>query len=359
MFRMRTTSGLLAACATAIISHAVAAQSNVIPAGTAISIRTTTDIDSRNADLTKEYQAVVDEPVVVNGTTLAPVGETVWLRIVDTRQAGAVSGRASLTLKLVGVNVNKQRVAVETGQLVSESKSQGGQTAKKTGIGAAVGGIGGAIIGGGQGAAIGAVVGGGVGATVAMTNAERVQVKKESRLTFTLAEPASLDGAPAVTTSAPSPAPAPAAAAASAAPVPITQGRISTVDLTFVDAVATGKILTVTMSVLNSGNDAKMHIGYSCTAIQIIDDEGGTHRSSQVVVGNVTTSGGRWVDIVNDVPVKVTATFNDLVTRGGNPTIKEIKRLLAPAFVTQNTNLNCNSNPTGRVEMRNLPVKTE
>jgi hypothetical protein len=175
---------------TFLLAAPVTAQQ--IPAGTAIAVRTSEAIDSQNADLTREYAAGLDDDLVVNGVTLAPRGARATLRVIEARKAGAVKGRASLTLALVALTINGKVVAVESGEVQSESASQGKKATKFGAIGGAAGGIVGGVLGGAKGAAAGAAAGAGAGVGVAALNGQRVQVPSETRLTFTLANPASV-----------------------------------------------------------------------------------------------------------------------------------------------------------------------
>jgi uncharacterized protein YcfJ len=74
-----------------------------------------------------------------------------------------------------------------------QGTGRGKNTAVKTGAGAALGGIIGALAGGGKGAAIGAVTGGGVGAGVnGVTRGQQVQIPTETLVSFHLSSPVSV-----------------------------------------------------------------------------------------------------------------------------------------------------------------------
>lgn len=164
-----------------------------IPAGTEIAVRTIDPIDSEGADLNHEYAASLADPLVVNDVNIAPRGANAMLRVVEAKKAGKFKGRASLSLALVAVTIHDKTVPVETGATVSESGSQGSKTAKRGVIGGAAGAVIGGIVGGGKGAAIGAASGAAVGAGSAALSGQHVKVPAETRLTFTLAQPASLN----------------------------------------------------------------------------------------------------------------------------------------------------------------------
>lgn len=163
-----------------------------IPAGTVIAIRTIEAIDSANADLNREYTASVDDPVIVDGRVVVPQKSDAVLRITQSTKAGAVSGRASLSLELVAVITDGRRIPVSTGEATSKSGSQGAKAAKRGLLGAALGAGIGALAGGGKGAAIGAGIGGAAGAGTAALSGQHVQVPSEARLSFTLTQPATI-----------------------------------------------------------------------------------------------------------------------------------------------------------------------
>lgn len=171
---------------------APSAASIVIPAGSSISVQTIDVIDSRNADLSREYMASLADPILVNNAIAVPRGAQALLRVTQLQQAGKLSGRAVLGLQVVAIVVNGQRVLLQTGDAVAQSKSQTGKTATRGGIGAGLGAGLGALLAGGKGAAIGAITGGAIGTTSAALSGEHIQVPSETKLTFTLSQPAAV-----------------------------------------------------------------------------------------------------------------------------------------------------------------------
>ena len=134
--------------------------------------------------------AILDEPVVDNGTEIIPKGADVRGRLANADSAGRVTGSAELGLELTQIYVNGIPYSLSTSEYEEVGESRSGQTAKRAAGGAAIGALIGAIAGGGKGAAIGAGVGGG-GATAVqvMTKGEKVNVPSETRLEFTLRTP--------------------------------------------------------------------------------------------------------------------------------------------------------------------------
>jgi hypothetical protein len=161
-----------------------------VPAGTALVVRMIDDVDSERDSAGQTFRASVDEAVVIDGQTLIPRGADVIAKLVEDKEAGKLTGRSQLTLDLQSVVVNGRAVDVATGEVTQQGESRTRQTATRTGGGAALGAIIGAIAGGGKGAAIGAVTGAAAGGAVqVLTKGPTVRIPSETRLTFTLTNP--------------------------------------------------------------------------------------------------------------------------------------------------------------------------
>jgi hypothetical protein len=164
-----------------------------IPVGTAITVRMIDGVDSEQTRLGQTFRASLDEPIEVNGQTVIPRGADCVVKLVEDRESGKFAGRTVLTLALQQVQANGRMIDVTTGDVSQASGSRGARTAKVVGGTTAVGAIIGAIAGGGTGAAIGAASGAAVGgAAQVMTKGQRVRIPSETRLTFTLQQPANL-----------------------------------------------------------------------------------------------------------------------------------------------------------------------
>jgi len=184
-----TTSS--ASTATAPETPATPAPMNVmIPAGTEITVRMIDGVDSSVNQIGETFRASLDEPIVVDGKTIAPRGGDVTAKLTEVAQAGRVAGRSELSLILLDITINGQRHEVTTGEVYEAGASRGKQTATRVGAGAAIGAVIGAIAGGGGGAARGAAAGAGAGTAIqVLTRGEEVQIPPEARLVFTLAYP--------------------------------------------------------------------------------------------------------------------------------------------------------------------------
>jgi hypothetical protein len=164
-----------------------------VPAGTSLVVRLIDDVDSERDSTGKTFRASIDEPVVIDERTVIPRGADVVAKLVADKQAGRLTGRTELTLDLQSVTVNGRTVEVVTQEVIQQGKSRTAETATRTGGGAALGAVIGAIGGGGKGAAIGAVTGAAAGGAVqVLTKGPKVRIPSETRLTFTLQNPLSL-----------------------------------------------------------------------------------------------------------------------------------------------------------------------
>jgi outer membrane lipoprotein SlyB len=171
-------------------------QTITLPIGTEIAVRTIDRIDSKRADLSREYAGSLDDPIVVNGVEVVPANADAVLKVVEAQGAG-LTHRASLSTALVAVVIHGQRFGVVT----SKVDSKAGSPAKRTVIGGAAGAGAGAAIGAAAGGAAGAAVGAGVGAAAgAITGkltGKGVEIAPETRFTYTLTQPAAITPAPA------------------------------------------------------------------------------------------------------------------------------------------------------------------
>jgi len=157
-----------------------------VPAGTGVNVRLTEgiDVDSSRAGMT--FKAVVDDPVIVDGSTLIPRGASAILEAIHVEQSAKMKGSDKVTLKLNAIGFGGFVYPVSSSYNQSKGKGEGKRTGRKVGGGAGLGAIVGGIAGGGEGAAIGAVVGGVTGAAVASQGEEHLQLPAETRLNFQL-----------------------------------------------------------------------------------------------------------------------------------------------------------------------------
>ena len=169
-----------------------ASRSITLPIGTEIAVRTIDRIDSKKADLSREYAGSLDDPIVVDGVEVVPANANAVLKVVEVQGAG-LSHRASLATALVAVTIHGQRVKVETAKVDSKAGSPAKRTLAGTAVGAGTGAAVGAAAGGGAGAAIGAGVGAAAGGVVGKLTGKGVEIAPETRFTYKLTQPAAIE----------------------------------------------------------------------------------------------------------------------------------------------------------------------
>lgn len=173
---------------------AVEPRTVTLPAGLGLMVRLNHTVSTERNQAGDDFQAVLDEPIVVDGLVIAEKGAQVDGKVIQADRAGRVKGRALLVLELTQLATQDgQLLAIETQSVEQEGPSTQKKDAAKVGIGAGIGAAIGAVIGGGKGAGIGAATGAGAGAgTVAATRGEPVVLRPETRLEFRLNQPVSV-----------------------------------------------------------------------------------------------------------------------------------------------------------------------
>lgn len=159
----------------------------VIPAGTLLTVRTTTAISSDASLPGQGFSASLAEPVVIDGKTVVPRGARTGGVILSIEDGGRVKGVASVSLGLTSLRIGGKQVKVASTVYTKEAAATKKKDAVKVGIGAGIGAAVGAIVGGGKGAAVGAASGAGAGTAVVLaTRGDPAVVEAESVLSFQL-----------------------------------------------------------------------------------------------------------------------------------------------------------------------------
>lgn len=168
-------------------------ESALVPKGTVLIIRTIDSVDSDKNNPGETFRATLDEPLEMNGRTLAPKGALVSMQLVHVKQSGQLRGEEEIALQLSSITLNNKTYPVTTRFADLASEGKGGQTAKVVSGTAVAGAVIGAITGGKKGAAVGAAAGAGTGVAIQTLRGKRVRVPSETRLAFTLDENLSLE----------------------------------------------------------------------------------------------------------------------------------------------------------------------
>jgi hypothetical protein len=162
------------------------AAAQTIPAGTAISIRSSSEISSGTANVGDRFEGTLAHSIVVGGKTVAKAGTPVRGKVTLAKSSGRLHAPGQISLRLTSVEVNGKMLPVATGSYHLEGKSHTKSNATKIGGGTAAGALIGGIAGGGKGALIGSAVGAGAGTGVAAaTGKEEAVIPAEKTLTFT------------------------------------------------------------------------------------------------------------------------------------------------------------------------------
>ena len=147
-------------------------------------------VDSATNHAGEIFHASLDAPIVVDNEVIVPAGADAYVKLIEAKSAGRMTGRSELSLELNRIQFQGKTYSVETAAYSQAGSSRGKRTAATVGGGAALGALIGAVAGGGKGAAIGAAVGAGAGTGVqAVTKGQQIKIPSETRLDFRLEQP--------------------------------------------------------------------------------------------------------------------------------------------------------------------------
>jgi hypothetical protein len=166
--------------------------SHTLPAGTPITVRTTSIITTKTAAAGSTFEATLAEPLQIDGYIVAGKGATVEGVVTTADPGGRVKGVASIAVALRSIVMDDgRRLAIRTDSVSQEAGSTKKKDATRVGIATGIGAAIGAIAGGGRGAAIGAGAGAAGGTGVAMaTRGAAAEIPAETILSFKLSSEA-------------------------------------------------------------------------------------------------------------------------------------------------------------------------
>ncbi len=147
----------------------------VIPAGTPLSIHLQLALSSASSRAGDPFEAVLDEPIVVRGQTVAPQGAVITGKVLDAKAADQFDGAGYLRLALTAISLNGKAIPIQTSSIFVKrgSHEQRNVTILRDGSGK-------------KGALIGASID--APGTTFATGSMDVGVAPERRLTFRLAQ---------------------------------------------------------------------------------------------------------------------------------------------------------------------------
>lgn len=166
------------------------AASVTIPEGTPIAIRMQETLSSASARPGEQFDAILDDPILVDERTVVPRGVPVVGRVVEARHSGHLNNSGYLRITLVSITLQGKPVPVQTSSLFAMGGAHKNRNLALIGGGAGAGTLIGALAGGGKGALIGGLVGAGAGTgTAYLTGKKDVGFGAERRLLFRLTQP--------------------------------------------------------------------------------------------------------------------------------------------------------------------------
>src|SRR5262245_40164884 len=137
MKHSKLITGIAAICACIAASSLSAA---TIPAGTSITIKTTSQISERDPK-GRTFTGTVEQDVVVNGATVLKAGTPVTGKITASRSSSRPGrGSAPLSVALTSIRANGGNVAIKT-QSVQPQGATTAQTAKMRSRGVTAGSV--------------------------------------------------------------------------------------------------------------------------------------------------------------------------------------------------------------------------
>jgi outer membrane murein-binding lipoprotein Lpp len=161
-----------------------------IPAGTGVRVQMIDGVDSSVNHAGEMFHASLVAPIVVDSQIVVPAGTDAYLKLVNAKSAGHMTGQSTLALELVRMEFQGKSYALASSEYTQTGSSRGKRTAETVGGGAVIGTLLGAVIGGGKGAAIGAATGAGAGGVAeGVTKGQQVRIPSETKLDFTLDQP--------------------------------------------------------------------------------------------------------------------------------------------------------------------------
>jgi len=172
---------------------ALVPEQEVIPSGTAITVRLENAVSSATSSPGDQFEATLDQPVVIDGQTIAPEGAHLTGRVVAARHSGRLMHPGYLRIALASMTLNGKTIPVQSSSVMVAGASHKKRNLGWIGGGAGGGALIGALAAGGQGALIGSAIGAAGGTTTAFATGKKdVGFGAERRLTFRLTRPATV-----------------------------------------------------------------------------------------------------------------------------------------------------------------------
>jgi hypothetical protein len=170
-----------------LVALGMFASAQTVPAGTRITVRTDSQINSANAHVGQSFNANLARDLVVGRKTIAKAGAPAKGKVTYAESSGRLHAPGQLAIRLTWIRLaDGKTLSVSTSAFRAKGKSHTKSNVTKIGGGAAAGALIGGLAGGGKGALIGTAVGAGAGTGVAAaTGKEEAVIHAETAITFT------------------------------------------------------------------------------------------------------------------------------------------------------------------------------
>jgi hypothetical protein len=96
-----------------------------LPAGTPLTVHLKTSASSATARPGDSFEAVLDEPIIVHGQTVAPRGAAVLGKILDARPSNQLQDPGYMRLALTAISLNGKSVPILTSSIFVKRGSHG------------------------------------------------------------------------------------------------------------------------------------------------------------------------------------------------------------------------------------------
>lgn len=116
--------------------HGISPSSSLVPAaqsvppGTPLTIRLESSISSATARSGESFQAVLEEPILMQGRSVVPAGTSVTGTVVELNRSASLHRPAYVRLELTSIDVNGYPIPIETSSIFAKAGLQ--QGAKST-----------------------------------------------------------------------------------------------------------------------------------------------------------------------------------------------------------------------------------
>ena len=170
-----------------LLALGMSALAQTVPAGSRITVRTDSQINSASAQVGQSFHANLVTDLVVDGKTIAVAGAPAKGKITYAKSSGRLHAPGEITIRLTSIQLKDGKtLALSTSGFHAKGKSHTKSNVTKIGGGAAAGALIGGLAGGGKGALIGTAAGAGAGTGVAAaTGKEEAVIHAETAITFT------------------------------------------------------------------------------------------------------------------------------------------------------------------------------